>query len=126
MPDVSFIRALGAILVAALALIAVTAASADRKATHDERKAIAKQVDLPTKCAKVRVSTATESSEWASVYWKPRPKEKCTPYARDGVAVLRLKNGKWRFITAGSDFVCRQLYKDVPQEVVSDLDIPCR
>lgn len=126
MPTMRPGHTLAALLVAALTLLAVGAASADRKATNDERRAIAKEVDLPTKCAKVRISTVTESTEWASVYWKPRPEEKCMPYARDGVAVLRLKKSDWRFVTAGSDFTCNGLYKDVPREVVRDLDIPCR
>ena len=58
---------------------------ADRRATSDERKAVARAVDLPTKCAKVRISTATAEPKWASAIWTPGPK-KCEPYASNGVA----------------------------------------
>jgi hypothetical protein len=113
--------------VAAIALLAVLVASAgaDRKPTRDERRAIAKVVELPAACAKVRISTVTEDPEWASVYWKPHPADKCMPYARDGVAVERYKNGHWKFVTAGSSFTCRQLYRQVPRKVVNDLGIDC-
>src|SRR5262245_8094893 len=112
---------------AAIALLAllVASAGADRKPTPDERRAIAKVVDLPAKCAKVRISTVTDDPEWASVYWKPHPKDKCMPYARDGVAVERFKKGHWKFITAGSSFTCRELFRDVPRDVVDDLGIDC-
>ena len=112
---------------AAITLLAVLVASAgaDRKPTRDERRAIAKVVELPAACAKVRISTVTEDPEWASVYWKPHPKDKCMPYARDGVAVERYKNGHWKFITAGSSYRCRDLYRDVPRDVADDLNIDC-
>jgi hypothetical protein len=112
---------------AAIALMAllVTGASADRKPTRDERRAIAKVVELPAACAKVRISTVTSEPEWASVYWKPHPKDKCMPYARDGVAIERYKNGHWKFITAGSSYTCRGLYRDVPRDVAKDLGIDC-
>jgi hypothetical protein len=114
-----------AFAVLALTMLLVAGAAADRKPTRDERRAIAKKVDLPAKCAKVRISTVTEDPEWASVSWKPRPKDKCQPYARDGVAVERYKNGHWKFITAGSSFTCHALYRDVPRDVVEDLGIDC-
>jgi hypothetical protein len=71
-----------------------------------------------------RVSTKTNRPKWASVYWRPGP-QKCEPFARDGVAVLKLKKGRWRFVTAGSDFDCPRLYRDVPRRVAKDLDLPC-
>jgi hypothetical protein len=117
--------ALPASLVALLvAVLGVAAADADRRATSSERKAIAKVVDLPAKCAKARVSTAVKRPKWASVYWKPGG-ERCEPFARDGAAVLKRRDGKWRFVTAGSDFDCPRLYRDVPRRVVEDLDLPC-
>jgi hypothetical protein len=109
----------------ALSVVLVAAAVADRKPTRDERRAIAKVLDLPAKCAKVRVSTVTAEPKWASVAWKPRPKDKCMPYASDGVAIAKYKNGHWKFVTAGSSFTCGPLYRDVPHDVVKDLGIEC-
>jgi hypothetical protein len=57
---------LGRLAVAAIALVALAAAAvatADRKATQDERRAIAKVVELPTKCTKARISTVTPGAE---------------------------------------------------------------
>ena len=114
-----------AFAVLALALLVAAAAAADRKPTRDERRAIAKTVDLPPKCAKIRISTVTDDPEWASVYWKPHPADKCMPYASNGVSIVKYKNGHWKFVTAGSSFTCRQLYRHVPREVVNDLGIDC-
>jgi hypothetical protein len=114
-----------ALIALALTSLLVSGAAADRKPTRDERRAIAKVVELPAACAKVRISTVTDDPEWASVYWKPHPKDKCSPYARDGVAVERYKNGRWKFITAGSSYTCRGLYRDVPRDVAKDLGIDC-
>ena len=83
-------------------------------------------VDLPAKCAKVRISTATAEPKWASAIWTPGPK-KCEPYASNGVSVLKLnRHGHWRFVTAGSDFTCPELYADVPKPVARDLGVDCR
>jgi len=116
-------RALLAIA-AAIALLGVSAASADRRATHDERRAIAKAVDLPKKCIRARISTVTERPKWALWHWVPRA-EKCEPFASDGVSVLKFKNGRWRFVTAGSSFTCAELYRDVPRKVVRDFELDC-
>jgi hypothetical protein len=115
----------GALAALALTFLLVAGAGADRKPTRDERRAIAKTVDLPAKCAKVRVSTVTEGAQWASVAWKPRPKEKCLPYASNGVSIVKYRNGHWKFVTAGSSFTCHALYRDVPRDVADDLGIDC-
>jgi hypothetical protein len=110
----------------ALSAVLVAAAVADRKPTRDERRAIAKVVKLPAACAKVRISTVTEDPEWASVYWKPHPKDKCMPYASNGVVVLKQKpSGRWKIVTEGSSFSCSYLYRHVPREVANDLGIDC-
>ena len=107
-----------------LALVAT--AAADRAPTFDERRDVARAVDLPTKCAKVRISTATPEPKWATALWTPGPK-KCEGYASNGVSVLKVnRNGHWRFVTAGSDFTCSELYRDVPKPIVRDLEIACR
>ena len=119
------LRPLAVVAIALVALASAAVVSADRRATHDERRAIAKVVDLPTKCTKARVATVTPEPKWASASWKPHPKDKCAPYARDGVAVLKLKREHWKFLTAGSSFDCPALYRDVPREVADDLGIDC-
>ena len=112
----------GALVSAAVLLLAVGLASADRGATPKERRAIAKVVELPAKCAKVRVSTKTERPKWATALWTPEPAA-CEPYARDGIAVTKKRDGRWRFLTAGSDFDCPRLYREVPRRIALDLDL---
>jgi hypothetical protein len=104
-------------------LLAASVATADRKPTHKERRAIAKVLHLPPRCAAVRVSTVTRKPVWASVAW--RNGRHCMPFAADGVAVSRKTHGRWRFITAGSSFDCGPLYQQVPIAVVQDLGITC-
>jgi hypothetical protein len=111
--------------IASTALLAAGLASADRPANHDQRRAIAKVVALPTKCTKARISTVTAEPKWAAASWKPHPTDKCAPYAADGVVVLKLKRDRWKFVTAGSSFDCPDLYRQVPRKVVEDLGIDC-
>ena len=113
-------------LVAALALSAVATVQADRKPTDKERKAVAAVIDLPAKCAHVRISTVTEKPKWASVSFRPHSPEACEPFASDGVTVAKKRSGRWRFVTAGSSFECVDLYKEVPVSVAQDLSIDCR
>ena len=116
----------------ALAAIAVLASgahvTADRRPTAKEHRAVARAVDLPRKCAKVRISTETERPRWASSSWKPGPG--CQRFAADGVVVLKKRKrgdrpARWRFVTAGSSFGCAELYRDVPAAVAKDLGIDC-
>ncbi len=114
--------AFAAVISAALLLPAVV--HADRKPTHKERVRIARVVDLPAKCARVRVSTTTKKPKWGSVAFRPGPAE-CDPFASNGVTVVRKAVGHWRFVTSGSSFDCPGLYAKVPQNVVKDLGIGC-
>jgi len=113
---------------AAIALIVVLAVppvvQADRKPTSKERAEIAAVVDLPAKCARVRVSTETEKPKWGSVTFKPGPSE-CDAHASNGVTVVKKSKGSWRFVTAGSSFDCGPLYKKVPAGIAADLGISC-
>lgn len=114
-------------LAALLVLGAATGVRADRKATAKERAQVAKAVELPAACARVRISTVVPTAHWASAFWRPGSL-KCKPFARDGVAVLKRKakpRARWRFITAGSDFFCSDLYDIVPEAVANDLDVDC-
>ena len=111
-----------ALLTLIVASLGAMNAAADRAATNKERGVIAKVVELPGKCATVRVSTETQRPKWASVLWKPGPAA-CEPYARDGVAVVKRRHGRWRFVTAGSDFDCPRLYREVPRRIALDLDL---
>ena len=117
------------LVTACVALAAAAEVNADRAPTPNERRAIARAMDLPRKCAKIRVSTVAKRPKWASLYWKPAAG--CQPYAADGVALLKKKQregrrARWRFVTAGSDFECRDLYGEVPRPVAEDLGIACR
>jgi hypothetical protein len=124
-PGVSARHVIALTAVALLALLAVSVAGADRRATRDERRAIAKVLELPRKCTKARIPTVTPEPKWAAASWKPHPAEKCAPYAADGVVVLKYKRNHWKFVTAGSSFDCSDLYRDVPKTVVDDLGIDC-
>ena len=106
------------------ALLLPAVVHADRKPTHKEKVRIARVVDLPAKCARVRISTATKKPKWGSVAFRPGPAE-CGPFASNGVTVVRKAVGRWRFVTAGSSFDCPGLYAKVPQNVVKDLGIGC-
>jgi hypothetical protein len=110
------------ILLAMLALPAVVQAS--RKPTSKEKAQIAAVVQLPSKCARVRVSTVTKKPKWGSVSWRNGGGE-CMPLASNGVTVTKKSHGRWRFVTAGSSFTCGELYKQVPQAVAQDLKISC-
>jgi hypothetical protein len=107
-------------------LVAAVGAQGDRAANKDEKRAIARKMDTPKRCLKVRVSTKTDRPKWASVRWRLR-KPSCERWAADGVAVLKRKGGnRWRFVIAGSDFECQGLWRQVPRRVARDLDIACR
>jgi hypothetical protein len=115
-------------LAAAVAMVGAANVAADRKPTDKEHRAIARVVELPRKCAKVRISTETDRPKWASARWRSGPD--CQPFASDGVTVVKKRKrgdrpARWRFVTAGSSFTCGDLYRDVPRQVADDLDIAC-
>jgi hypothetical protein len=115
------------VLIASLAaafLVAPAIVRADRKPTHKEKVRIARVVDLPANCARVRVSTVTKKPKWGSVSFRPGSKD-CDRFASNGVTVVRKAVGHWRFVTAGSSFDCSSLYALVPKNVVTDLGISC-
>jgi hypothetical protein len=109
---------------ASAALAAPAIVHADRKPSHKEKVRIARVVDLPAKCARVRVSTETKKPKWGSVSFRPGPKS-CNQFASNGVTVVRKVVGHWRFVTAGSSFDCQGLYAKVPKMVAEDLKITC-
>jgi hypothetical protein len=115
------------ILVASLmafGLVVPAIVRADRRPTHREKVRIARVVDLPARCARVRVSTVTKKPKWGSVSFRPGSKS-CVPFASNGVTVVRKSVGRWRFVTAGSSFDCSSLYTLVPKAVAADLGIDC-
>jgi hypothetical protein len=118
-------RYLAVITVALAATFAVVSvAGADRKPTSKERAQIAAAVQLPSKCARVKVSTVTKKPKWSSVSWRNGGSE-CMPLASNGVTVEKKSHGRWRSVTAGSSFDCPGLYAKVPQTVAKDLKISC-
>jgi hypothetical protein len=119
------LRTVTFIAVFAIAAVSLAAlASAARKPTGKERAQIAAVVQLPSKCALVKVSSTTKKPKWSSVSWHKGGSE-CMPLASNGVTVEKKSHGTWRFITAGSSFTCTELYKEVPQAVAKDLRISC-
>jgi hypothetical protein len=116
--------AIAALILVPILLLAGVA-RADRKPTHKEKVRIARVVNLPAKCARVRVSTETKKPKWGSVSFRPGSKD-CEQFASNGVTVVRKAVGHWRFVTAGSSFDCSSLYAQVPKNVVADLGISCR
>ncbi len=115
----------GALASVAALLCFAGIATADRAATKGEKRAIAKIFNVPPKCAKVRVATVTKRPKWASEQWKDGGSV-CESVAGDGTAVLKKRDGRWRFVTAGSDFDCERLYRKVPRKVADDLGLACR
>ena len=119
------LRTLTFIAAFAIAVVSVAAvASGARKPGVKERAQIAAVVQLPSKCALVKVSTTTKKPKWGSVSWHKGGTE-CMPLASNGVTVEKKSHGAWRFITAGSSFTCTELYAKVPQAVAKDLRISC-
>jgi hypothetical protein len=106
------------------ALLVMGIAQADRKPTAKEKAQIASVVHLPVVCARVRVSTVTTKPRWASVSWR-RGGSVCDPLASNGVTVVKKTSGRWRFVTAGSSFICSELYQQVPKAIAKDLRINC-
>ena len=117
-------RQLTALLLALATCLAVaTSADARRKATAKEKRQIAQIFNAPPKCSKVYISTVNE--RWGSYQFDHRKidVEPCDQVAADGIAIVRKRNGRWRFVTAGSSFECP--VPDVPRRVAKDLRIPC-
>ena len=106
------------------ALLVAGVANAERKPTSKERAQIAAVAQLPSKCARVKVSSVKTKSKWGSVSWRNGGSE-CKPLASNGVTVVKKSQGRWKFVTAGSSFDCPGLYAKVPQAVVQDLKISC-
>ena len=124
---ISLMRRYGSVLLALLATASLAASAvvnAQRKPTHKEKVRIARVVDLPARCARVRVSTVTKKPKWGSVSFRPGPSQ-CDQFASNGVTVVRKVVGHWRFVTAGSSFDCPGLYAKVPKAVAHDLKISC-
>jgi hypothetical protein len=109
----------------AAALLATGVAQADRKPTPKERKAVAKILQIPETCAHIRVSTVPGQPTFATGAYRFKSPDKCDKYAADGVVIVKKTKRGWRFVDAGSDFFCKDLYENVPQAVVEDLDVFC-
>jgi hypothetical protein len=108
----------------AVSLAAPAIVHADRRPGHKEKVRIARVIDLPAKCANVRISTETKKPKWGSVSFRPGAAG-CKQFASNGVTVVRKSVGHWRFVTAGSSFDCSSLYTLVPKNVAVDLGISC-
>jgi hypothetical protein len=79
---------------------------------------------VPRQCAAVYRSTVSRS--WASAAFRPQRSwsARCQKYGSDGVVVLDKNHGRWRVVTAGSDFTCP--IRHVPAAVARDLHVSCR
>jgi hypothetical protein len=96
-------------------------AQADRAPTERERAGIAKAMGVPKRCLRIRVSTVNK--RWSATSIR-NARRRCARWAADGMALFRKRNGRWRFVTAGSAFDCP--VPDVPRRVQRDLDVPCQ
>jgi hypothetical protein len=109
---------------AALAVVVLcfppTAAQADRPPTKRERVDIAKAIGVPKRCLHTRISTVNE--RWSRTSIRNR-KASCADHAADGIAVFKRRDGRWKFVTAGSSFDCP--VPDVPRRIAKDLRVPC-
>jgi hypothetical protein len=116
-------KRVAAVIALLVALSVVATADARRKPTRHERAAIAAKFGMPGKCLKIWVSTVNR--HWARMEFNGKKYEDpdCQSHAADGVVVLKRKHGKWRMVTAGSDFDCP--VPKTPPRVVDDLRIPC-
>jgi hypothetical protein len=106
-----------------LLVVSVGNAEARRKATTKERAAIAARFDAPAKCARIWVSTVDR--HWATYAFDDTKYQDadCKSAAADGVAILRLRNGTWRMVTAGSSFHCP--VPKTPAKIAKDLHVRC-
>jgi hypothetical protein len=115
------------VLVCAALALALPAAALARVGVGGTAKnpivhvALGKQV--PRQCAAVYRSTVNRS--WASVQFQPQHgwTSRCQKFGSDGVVILHQMNGRWRMVTAGSDFTCP--IRHVPAAVAQDLRISC-
>ncbi len=75
--------------------------------------------NVPVQCAAVYISTSDRF--WASVTFAPQPGygSTCQMYGSNGVTILHHVRGRWRFVTAGSFFMCP--VPGVPRSIANDL-----
>ena len=112
-----------AVVTVAFVALLVGSADARRPATKSEKRAISKTFNAPPKCAKIFVSTVDQ--HWASYQFNAKKIDvsPCDQVAADGIAILRKREGRWKFVTAGSAFDCP--VPDTPRKVAKDLRVPC-
>jgi hypothetical protein len=84
---------------------------------------------VPAKCLREEISTVNASWAWIEFGFdhKGRLPAICAKFASNGQVVFHFRAGKWRWISAGSDFrngngTC-SLSKKMPSKVISDLGL---
>jgi hypothetical protein len=122
-------RILVAALIAALgvAALAPSLASASRRATAHERKAISWVMGRPPRCDVVRISTAARG--WALLSSRnprsARDRRLCRGHLANGYVVLRRRYGQWRnlYSNSGTDMSPCRVIRPVPAKVGVDFGI---
>jgi len=83
---------------------------------------------VPAHCLRYAVSTANRA--WAEVEFFGVARGKlipsCAKFASNGEVIFHYRNGKWRFVTAGSSFVNSNgscSVRGVPKSVVKDFKL---
>jgi hypothetical protein len=115
--------ALGALLIAVLL---PSAALARRRATKQQRAGVVAAALRASDIGKqqalcVVVFVSTVSKRWALLAFPNKPSQACLRYQANGVSFYHRKNGRWHWITAGSDLRCP--IKGVPTRVAQDLKV---
>jgi hypothetical protein len=109
----------------AIAALSPAVALARRLATSRQHAAVVNAAvvahDLNQRqgrCTQVYISTANTS--WAALDFPAKEPKSCLALAANGIAVFHYRSGRWRFLTAGSDFsTCPP--RGVPRNVTHDL-----
>jgi hypothetical protein len=109
-----------------VAMLIPAAALAHRRATRAERSsilaAVVRQGQLSKKqaaCQVVMISTVNH--DYASATWPAKLSSACMRVAANGLIIEHLKQGRWRFVAAGSSFQCP--IRGVPSRVARDLGV---
>lgn len=104
------------------------AAVARRLATGHTKLAViaavrsAGELGTPQTASCLRVYISTVNSRWATIQFLYV--RRCERLDGDGVAVINRTGGRWRFVTAGSEFYC-PMPGHIPKRVQADLRLYC-
>ncbi|MGA9856279.1 MAG: hypothetical protein WBQ18_00380 [Solirubrobacteraceae bacterium] len=123
-----FTAARVAAVTALILCLGSAAAGARRPARGAERTAIisamrlAHQLGPSQTAACLTVNVSTVDGSWATVGFVYA--QRCAGQEANGITVMHRRNGRWRFVTAGSAFSC-PIPGHIPRRVQRDLRLSC-